>query len=1383
MSDLSITSHADELYELYSIQSNQFFVKLQKLYNIACKAFWGGQLDKFKNSDGSIREYDALNAAFNSIDLENRLIRNFRSNWRTANEIKHGDSDIEFERNYAHLCAENYNKIVKVLFEDIPSQNIYSLEINKLSLKDCGQSAFELAFSEAINEKLNVLNELREAHPDIKQEDDEAVANLYGSARLKELSLSSSRVDPDIILCPICNGIMTIKTNRRDGSQFWGCSRFPACRGTRKYGEPTQKSATIDEPIWFISRARAAKAKVEFVQSLGIVPSLLDHILLDDKLFQDVKRYSHWRFDFIPSKLVADDAVQYICNLAYKILTRGRITTVSPYVEMQLKTTFGDSFFEPNSFEFLISYLSECKNGIAYLHDGYGTEKQFYEEMVPRLGGRNFFNYIIPQADIATLIESDSDFGNQRVDFAINDGLQKLVIELDDHQHEKHREYDQYRDKVLRDHGYQIIRIPNAEVRSGVGPHIDELNQALAPYRETPEIPLSSEMKSHIASKVIHQAQIVTISALLRAACSNTSRIHLDLNSTFFSKEEIKNICDIASNDLNLLLNNISKLCLFSNEIFNLEFTNEGTPWNFEITYQQSEQPTVKRYVITDMLYAHDIVNNIPHYTNPFKYSTDKKLLEYFLNYIFRKPSFREGQHQALSNVLAGIDSIVLLPTGAGKSIAFQLACFLMPGIAFVVSPLISLMEDQVDNLRRYGIDRVAALSGSMEGDKKKELVDLITMGDIYITYISPERLQIDSFRSAISKTIEDIPIPLFVIDEAHCLSEWGHDFRTAYLNLGRIIRDCCKFDNKSPTIIALTGTASDNVLKDIRTQLDIWRDDSLVVPVSFDRKELHYRIVMCDSSNKLHALQSQLKFLPNSFDVKPEDFYSLNGVETYCGIIFCPHVNSDFGVMEIYNRLKSQYNCNLYSGKKPKIWTQRVPWEDRKRKTSKDFKDNRFNLLIATTAYGMGIDKANIRYIIHYNMPQSIESFYQETGRAGRNGDDAECIMIASLEGNMGHLLEGSSLEQLKVQDEQCVYDDVRRVFFFHRKSFQGIESELKNVEYVLEKLQPDKIAEINCSFQELQENFKDSGDDDVSSYIEKAIYRLLLIGVISDYTKIRKLEYKISLRGATKESISKAYGYFVAKYNSSRVKSETVAIAQYNQLSLSEYIMEVSRRLLQFMYDNIERGRAFAIQSIYDLVNRAIESEDQDSTIRSGIINYLKTSEQNSISEIINANDGGFESIRTLFETTYINEERTIAFRAQISRALESTPDHPGLLLSRALIDMSAYEARSYDDAINEANNAVNYARNRYSIKEETIANFMIWFLKRIYDKGGFARYTDICIRMSDVLNTDAMLQAINIEQGESELMVPFAYMHFNMIATTVLINLNSMEGSNGK
>lgn len=180
-------------------------------------------------------------------------------------------------------------------------------------------------------------------------------------------------------------------------------------------------------------------------------------------------------------------------------------------------------------------------------------------------------------------------------------------------------------------------------------------------------------------------------------------------------------------------------------------FSNEPLVGQFEITYVQNETPTEKRYIITDMLYAHDVVNNVPHYTNPVKYSTDKILLEYFLNYIFRKPFFREGQHQAVSNALASIDSIVLLPTGAGKSIAFQLACFLMPGIAFVVSPLVSLMEDQVDNLRRYGIDRVAALTGSMGGDAKKELIDLITLGDNIIQIAARDMADLRETRSAYS--------------------------------------------------------------------------------------------------------------------------------------------------------------------------------------------------------------------------------------------------------------------------------------------------------------------------------------------------------------------------------------------------------------------------------------------------------------------------------------------------------------------------------------------------------------------------------------------------------------------------------------------------------
>ena len=357
---------------------------------------------------------------------------------------------------------------------------------------------------------------------------------------------------------------MVLKTNRYNGAQFWGCSRYPECRGALPLDYDKREIFYSDESIWFISRARAERAKVEFVQSVGIPSNLLNHLLLHDELYQDIKRFSHWRFDFKPTRLIANDEVQYVCNIAYKILTRGRITTISPFVEEKLTDTFGLNYRYPNSFEFFIDHLSSNNDEIAFFHDGYGIEKIFYKEIMPRIGGKNYFNYLIPQADIATLIGSNKDFGNQRVDFAINDGMLKLIIELDDYQHNKHKEYDQYRDKVLQDNGFEVIRIPNLEVRNGKGPHIDELAKLLAPYRSAYSGLLPEQMKGYIAAKIIHQIQIVTVYALQHVACTHTSNIHLELNSTIFSKEEERRICAIASEDLNQLLNNIAKLCSFN---------------------------------------------------------------------------------------------------------------------------------------------------------------------------------------------------------------------------------------------------------------------------------------------------------------------------------------------------------------------------------------------------------------------------------------------------------------------------------------------------------------------------------------------------------------------------------------------------------------------------------------------------------------------------------------------------------------------------------------------------------------------------------------------------------------------------------------------------
>ena len=1149
-------------------------------------------------------------------------------------------------------------------------------------------------------------------------------------------------------LCPNCGAEMVLRTARRgkySGQPFYGCSRYPICKAISRPWEHSSEKGSPDEvtaarqaaatlpPLVFprrlMARPRRTRAQVRFFETAAIPDWVLSGLSdtfpegIPDLL---VREFSQWRVDFpepaaVPALNTRENQVLAVCD---KILTRGRLTLISPAVQTQLEAMFqvsGRDWTPRRGLTLAPGYAAELGTGTWFDSQ---EEALLASETLPRILGAGAHRWVIPQVELSSLLPATDSSPQGRVDFLVHHpGMaETVVLEVDGEQHQAHGGRDARRDRALEANGFRVLRIPAGEVGNVRQPATVELARLWNERHDPAPVLNPAEPTSRLvpACKAVHQIQLVILQALktgfLDIADSALWRITADLEPLWFLDGEQKGaLLRIAVDDFLELARNIS--ALYSAHFFRgAPAVGQGQPSKREqaiyISYAPDGQ-TSTTFHVRDIFVPFRLAQEGFPASPAALDRPSEPVLTYFLRYLFRKESLWEGQYEVVFRALQGLDAIVLLPTGGGKSIAFQLASMLLPGRTIVIDPIISLVEDQIDNLGSYGIDRCMGITSQIVDALDRELaVFHFGQGEYLFTYVTPERFQIASFRESLAALTAHTPVALITIDEAHCVSEWGHDFRTAYLNIGRISRSYCRRDNRTPPLLALTGTASKAVLKDVQRELGIEDFDAIITPKSFDRPELRFQVMHCRSHEKTAKLKGLLgQSLPAAFGVSPSTFFQPRGQETYCGLVFCPHVNGDYGVVSVAETLGESLGIRVpfYSGSAPSRHNRQA-WDREKSKVSRQFKRSDNPLLVATKAFGMGIDKPNIRYSVHFGMPASLEAFYQEAGRAGRDRRTAQCVLLVSDDNpawNRRLLAPATGVEEIAstVKDlPRGENDDVTRMLYFHTQAFRGINEEKKVVLEVLKQLpDPSRQRRINVVFKGINRDLA-----------EKSLHRLILIGVVEDYTiDYASDEFTIQLSGNSKDEIIRAYGRYIAGYNPGRSESVVRKAREHSDLPYTNFVVNMVEHLLAFIYEIVEQGRRAALREML-LASSGGQTEEG---LRERLLRYLEETEYSEfLDQLVSAGDAGLQAISESFERDVVSPRVAEELRGQVARYLESYPDHPGFLLLRALSEMYSRD-RSPDMARENIMAAVGFACDRYGLSQDQVFSFIAWALKTVH------------------------------------------------------------------
>lgn len=1092
-----------------------------------------------------------------------------------------------------------------------------------------------------------------------------------------------------------------------------------------------------------------------------------------DNMKKYTANYSYSNSNFViqnlPHNKIKNKYYQAICILK-NILQRGNPTLTSTFLQEHLGKLHERKDFE-QAYPLITKDIPNWKWTIkGNEENNLYPAKDFYYKNIPNdLEDCKFIQQLlIPEVKIAEIVNDLSseaeEFTNQCVDFYLPPI--KLVIEIDGSQHKEKEQnaFDKKRDEYLLRHKIETIRISTEELNTQNSDYFDKLKQIrkkitdlyyiqnnssnetlikIDDYKKVYLNGINLNNPNYIATAII-RFQILILELLSQDILDFDTEWNLEILC-----RDIKDFAQVAIDDLFIWFEQLFLLMNINIKKPNIKITYVNSEREFSLTDSiKIDFSLLKRYTDENKLAPNTIFVRTDYFDEndyfeisvadlikyPITIDKAEKPLLFFAwnlflqsnkNLTFDILEFREGQLDIIVNALNRRHTIGLLPTGSGKSICYQLACFLQPAISFVVCPIKSLMVDQSQDLHNAYISRVNAVTSDNTAQEKQRVQLEYKQGKYFFIFISPERFQIKKFRAYLSDINKHYNIAYAVIDEAHCMSEWGHDFRTSYLNLVYAIKYYCS----NFSFIALSATASSNVLKDLRIELNLDNEDDIKTPKEYCRKELEF-FVINDKQNKYKVLTD----LINNY--KQDEFYN-----DKCGIIFTPTVNSNpkkgvIGCYDLSCLLSDKQTTEdkkeivpFFSGSEPRDFSG-GNFSDYKQKIQTGFKSNKYKLLVATKAFGMGVNKGNIGYTVHFGLPASMESFYQEAGRAGREkslfkNTKAKCTVLISpidleipnenvdiedvshlTQNTMDKLWNPDSNYELVQKISKNLYGDLSTQMFFFISEENSIKSDVEIIYKMYEFIKSKNCNNvlINNPKMFLYDKFDD---------IEKYIFKLKQLGIVKDWTvDFISNQYELII-GSTSvnnilnnvENSIKKYDkeFSFAKLSDEKNKYYKNLKVIYNDESENNDIKKCITILLQWNYDTFAYGRRKSLSTVYENCMKVANNEMSKEEFKTTIENYFRFSNKAHIFQYIADNPKDYKKwfeIFYIFQDSIQTEHIIDIKEAQnligtLSRFLESYMHNTGLdyisgFLRLIVNDYEHLDGKSrFESSLNEISN----------------------------------------------------------------------------------------------